>query len=264
MCANISGSCSGVIPVFWEGLWSKIKWEMGFLCRLAWKRLSCSKMAEMSVTLKLGPELAGEKWMLPITGLPVPCQHSQRFPPSHSSIPTSTVLLCSWQHWTSRPHGSCRSLWLICVRGGQREHNEMSEEIPSNFCQTLKGYFFYFHSPPPLGFRIIFQEHICKSSKGKRTVSTRGWYTVFPLCTVGKIDKRNKGWCREQSSHQYSQRGSVWPLQRWRSNQKSSGAGNWSHLPRTRRRLPLTKWEQNSMPFVVARDERKCKKGILS
>lgn len=69
----------------------------------------------------------------------------------------------------------------------------MSEEIPSNFAKHSRDIFFSFHSPPPLVFRIIFQEHICKSSKGNRTVSTRGWYTVFPLCTVEKIDKRNKG-----------------------------------------------------------------------
>lgn len=95
-------------------------------------------------------------------------------------------------------------------------------------------------------------------------MSTRGWYTVFPLCTVEKIDKRNKEWCREQSSQPYSQRGSIRLFQRWRSNQKSSGAGNWSHLPRTKRHLPLMKREQNSMPFVVSRSKKKGKKGILS
>lgn len=42
----------------------------------------------------------------------------------------------------------------------------MSEEIPSNFAKHSRD-FFSFHSPPPLVFRIIFQEHICKSSKGK-------------------------------------------------------------------------------------------------
>lgn len=58
---------------------------------------------------------------------------------------------------------------------------------------NTQGIFFFLSTPfPPLVFRIIFQEHICKSSKGNRTVSTRGWYTVFPLCTVEKIDKRNK------------------------------------------------------------------------
>lgn len=47
MCANISAMAPArESSVFWGCLWSKIKWEMGFLGRLAWKRLSCRELVE--------------------------------------------------------------------------------------------------------------------------------------------------------------------------------------------------------------------------